>query len=86
MRERREKLADNFGYPPRLMRAERAAAYLDISTSHFLKLVEDQALPTPCKLGGVVAWDRLDLDAVVSDLKDQNTNTIDRLLEKKKSV
>ena len=78
-----QKPADNNGYPPRLMRAERAAAYLDISKSQFLKLVFDEHMPRPVRLGGAVAWDRLDLDAAVESLKDQETNTIDRLLERK---
>ena len=33
------KLADTFAYPPRALRADRAAAYLDMGTSTFLELV-----------------------------------------------
>src|SRR6266704_689160 len=33
------KLADSLAYPPRGMRADRAAAYLGMSTSTFLRLV-----------------------------------------------
>ena len=69
--------SDNKRYPPRLMRGDRAAAYLDISTSHFLKLVADGALPKPVRLRGSVAWDRHDLDAAVEQLKDDsNLNSV----------
>jgi hypothetical protein len=36
----RHKLQDAFAYPPRAMKVERAAAYLDVSRSKFLELVE----------------------------------------------
>ena len=77
---RPDKPADSKNYPPRLMRAERAAAYLDISTSNFLKLVADGVLPSPVKIRGSVAWDRQDLDNAVENLKDENVNTVDRRL------
>ena len=47
------KLQDNFSYPPRAMRAERAAAYLSMSTSTFLALVKEnwpKDKPFPSKL------------------------------------
>jgi predicted DNA-binding transcriptional regulator AlpA len=56
------KLQDSFAYPPRAMRAERAAAYLSMSRSKFLQLVNDGVLPRPTHIGGVVLWDRLALD------------------------
>jgi excisionase family DNA binding protein len=59
------KLADDFCYPPRAMRADRAAAYLSIATSTFLKLVAEKRLPRSKKLGGIVLWDRVELDAFV---------------------
>jgi predicted DNA-binding transcriptional regulator AlpA len=77
------KLADDLAYPPRAMRAERAAAYLDISTATFFRLVEDGALPKPTKKNGVVSWDRLDLDAAYENWKDENgshENTMHKLL------
>ena len=39
------KLQDHLAYPPRAMRAERAAAYLDMSTRTFLRLVDEGLLP-----------------------------------------
>jgi predicted DNA-binding transcriptional regulator AlpA len=59
------KLADSLAYPPRAMRADRAAAYLSMSTVHFLELVKRQRLPQPKRLGGMVFWDRLKLDEFV---------------------
>jgi predicted DNA-binding transcriptional regulator AlpA len=67
--ERREKLADTFGYAPRGMRMDRAAAYLDMSTSSFLRLVEQRRLPQGIMVGGMVIWDRLELDASFDNLK-----------------
>src|SRR6266849_1948970 len=57
------KLADHLAYPPRAMRADRAAAYLSMSQSTFLRLVEEKLLPEPVKIKGMVSWDRLELDA-----------------------
>lgn len=54
---------------PRLLRRERAAAYLDISPPYFDKLVKDGCLPPPKKLGeNVKGWDTQDLDARVDVL------------------
>lgn len=73
----REKLSDNFAYPPRALRVERAAAYLSISTATFLRLVEEGVLPKPVHIGdSVVAWDRHELDEAFDRLKtgdDQNS-------------
>ena len=67
----REKLQDYLSYPPKGLRADRAAAYLDMSKSKFLALVDEGIIPQPAKLGGVKVWDRVDLDAVVEAAKDQ---------------
>jgi predicted DNA-binding transcriptional regulator AlpA len=56
------KLADHLAYPPRLFRSDRAAAYLSMSESHFLKLVALGRLPKSKKLGGITFWDRATLD------------------------
>jgi len=66
-----EKLHDNFAYPPRTFRAERAAAYVSMSTSKFLSLVEEGVMPKGFKVDGMALWDRLDLDAAVENLKAQ---------------
>jgi predicted DNA-binding transcriptional regulator AlpA len=71
------KLADHLSYPPRLMRLERAAAYLAMSTTTFLRLVDEGVLPQPARIHSIVAWDRLALDAACDSMAaagdDQNT-------------
>jgi predicted DNA-binding transcriptional regulator AlpA len=47
------------------MRADRAAAYLSLATSTFLKLVDEKRLPKGKRLGGIVFWDRAELDSFV---------------------
>src|SRR6185437_14078937 len=76
------KPADTFAYPPRAMRLERAAAYLSMSPSAFLRLVDDGLMPKPVKIRGVTAWDRLELDSAFDSFKDpdQNFNTMHQLL------
>jgi hypothetical protein len=77
------KRADDLAYPPRAMRVERAAAYLDISTAAFLRLVDDGALPPATKKNGIVSWDRFDLDTAYENWKDENgphENTMHKLL------
>jgi len=66
--KRREKLSDTLAYPPRGMRADRAAAYLGMSTSTFLRLV-GTVLPKGVEVGGMTIWDRLELDAAFENLK-----------------
>jgi excisionase family DNA binding protein len=63
------KLADSFAYPPRAMRVDQAAAYLGMSRSMFLKLVEEGVMPPAVKIRSMATWDRLDLDAAYDDLK-----------------
>jgi predicted DNA-binding transcriptional regulator AlpA len=80
------RLQDQLNYPPRLMRADRAAAYLDMSRSAFLRLVAQKVLPPPVKHEGLVRWDRLKLDAAVEDLETVETikkqNSFDAAMEK----
>ena len=45
------------------MKADRAAAYLDMSRSKFLELVEQGRLPKPKVIDGIRVWDRLAVDA-----------------------
>jgi excisionase family DNA binding protein len=76
-----EKLQDHLAYPPRLLRADRAAAYLGIGTRTFMRLVAEGKLPKPKRLSGVVAWDRYRLDAAIDDAADDAAdNTVDKLL------
>ncbi|CCJ08215.1 AlpA family transcriptional regulator [Methylocystis sp. SC2] len=57
------------GITPRLLRRERAAAYLDMSPPSFDKLVKDGVLPAPKKLHSFKVWDRDDLDALADSLQ-----------------
>ena len=57
-----QKLADALSYPPGALRADRAAAYLSMSTSKFLELVDQGRLPKGKKLDGIVFWVRRTLD------------------------
>jgi predicted DNA-binding transcriptional regulator AlpA len=68
-----EKLQDNFAYPPRLLRADRAAAYLDMGKSKFLELVNRGRLPKPVHIDGITSWDRRELDGAVEDLKEHES-------------
>lgn len=77
------KLADGLSYPPRAMRAEQAAAYLSMSKSMFLKLVDEKVMPMPTKIRSMATWDRLDLDSAYEDLKtssEPSENTVHRRL------
>jgi predicted DNA-binding transcriptional regulator AlpA len=77
--------ADGCSYPPRGMRADRAAAYLDMSKSAFSRLVDTGQLPRAVPIGGMKVWDRLELDAAFEDMKTECTapkvrNSMDELL------
>ena len=56
MTNRPAKLQDALRYPPRAMKAERAAAYLDMSRSKFLELVEAKRLPKAKEIDGIQVW------------------------------
>jgi predicted DNA-binding transcriptional regulator AlpA len=64
-----QRLQDTLAYPPRGLRAPRAAAYVGMSESSFLALVEEGVMPRPVKIKGMTIWDRLDLDAAIERLK-----------------
>lgn len=77
------RYADELGYPPRAMRVDRAAAYLDMAPATFLRLVAAGELPPGLKKNGVMSWDRLDLDAAYDNWKDDaapRENSAHRLL------
>ena len=82
------KFQDHLAYPPRAMKAERAAAYLDISRSKFLELVEQGRLPKAKIIDGIRVWDRLAIDAAFNDFPDRDDddsvgarrNTFDEVL------
>src|SRR5262249_19361714 len=80
MAEKIKHVADSLAYPPRALRADRAAAYLSMSTSTFLKLVQEGDLPAPIRKNGIVSWDRLELDAAYENWKEGGGNTALKLL------
>ena len=82
----KEKLSDGLSYPPRAMRADRAAAYLSVSTTKFLEWVEDGKMPKPTKIDGVVLWDRLGLDLAFEafQLENDRQNSFDTIVDKVK--
>ena len=83
-----KKLQDDLAYPPRAMKAERAAAYLDMSRTKFLELVASDRLPKPKIIDGIRVWDRFALDAAFNDFPDRDDgdhlaarrNTFDEVL------
>lgn len=56
------------GFAPRLLRRERAAAYLDVSPNTFDRMVKDGVVPPPKLQGGFKWWDRADLDSFADHL------------------
>ena len=65
------KFQDGCAYPPRMMNADRAAAYLDISKTKFLEGVAADLWPAPRDVGGLPRWDRFDLDAAVDAMSER---------------
>ena len=65
------------------MRADRAAAYLSMSQSAFLRLVEEGLMPKPVKIKGITTWDRFELDAAFENFKSddpESGNTMHQIL------
>lgn len=70
-------------YPPRGMRCDRAAAYLDMSETSFLTLVKERELPQGTAIRGMVLWDRYELDAAFENWKAKRVkkrNTVNEAL------
>lgn len=59
------KLQDDLAYPPRMMNADRSAAYVDLSKTKFLEGVQNGTWPAAKDVDGMPRWDRHDLDAAV---------------------
>lgn len=57
------------------MRVEQAAFYFSMSQASFLRLVEEEIMPPPTKIKGMVLWDRLDLDDRFEELKRTSAET-----------
>jgi hypothetical protein len=76
------KFQDGCAYPPRMMNADRSAAYLDISKTKFLEGVSAGIWPSPRDVGGLPRWDRLDLDLAVDAMSERKK----RLAPERKSL
>lgn len=65
---RAPRLQDVLSYPPRMMNADRSAAYVDLSKTKFMEGVHGGTWPAPKNVDGVPRWDRQELDAAVDAL------------------
>jgi predicted DNA-binding transcriptional regulator AlpA len=65
------------------MRAEQAAEYLSMSRSTFLKLVDEEKMPRPIKIGAMTTWDRHDIDDAFEDLKRGNGEPSENTVHKR---
>lgn len=80
------KIQDHLAYPPRGLRAPRAAAYIGVSETSFLHLVDEGVMPKPKRVKGMNIWDRLELDAAFESLaperqdEPKRRNTFDTIL------
>jgi hypothetical protein len=63
-----QKFQDALAYPPRMMNADRSAAYVDLSKTKFLEGVDSGTWPPAKDVDGMPRWDRLELDAAVDAL------------------
>ena len=61
-------MAKVLSFPPRLMRAINAAAYLGMSETKFRELVHAGKIARPKRQDGLVSWDIRDLDAFADAL------------------
>ena len=57
--------------PPRGLRRELAAAYLDIGTTQFDRYVKLGTFPKPKLIGGCKVWDRHALDLAFAALPEE---------------
>jgi predicted DNA-binding transcriptional regulator AlpA len=67
-------------YAPRGMRLERAAAYLDMSTSSFLRLIEEGLMPAGHEVRGMKIWDRHEIDTAFEELKRTKKDRLTEIL------
>jgi hypothetical protein len=72
------KFQDGCAYPPRMMNADRAAAYVDISKTKFLEGVEKGIWPLARDVDGLPRWDRRDLDSAVDAMSNRKTKLAGR--------
>lgn len=68
---------------PRGLRADDAAAYLGMSKTKFLELVDRGMIPRPFTIDSIKIWDRFDLDAVIDAAKEDTpseNNSFDKIM------
>jgi predicted DNA-binding transcriptional regulator AlpA len=53
---------------PRMMKREKACAYVDLSQAEFEREIASGRLPQPVKLGNHPHWSRAELDACIDKL------------------
>lgn len=62
---------------PRLLRAEKAAAYCGVSINKFKKMVDLGEMPKPkMKSPGIVSWDRFEIDATIDNMSSENAGLV----------
>ena len=67
--------------PPRCLSRPEAAAYVGVSPTKFDELVSDGRMPKGFRIDARRLWDRLKLDAAVTDLSDTgDRNPLDEVL------
>lgn len=62
------------GLEPRGLMAEEAAAYVCVSKTKFLAMVEDGRMPRPKRIDGRCVWDRVAVDKAFAALPDERGN------------
>lgn len=62
-------------YPPRMMRRQTAAAYLDLSIPEFEREVTAGRLPMPVRLGNNEHWSRAAIDDAVARLSGERAGS-----------
>jgi hypothetical protein len=81
-----QKLADTLAYPPRALRANRAAALSLNVHRNVPRSRGSRTMPKPKKLRGIVFWDRVALDDFVERYEgdeDESENAWDKYLGQK---
>jgi predicted DNA-binding transcriptional regulator AlpA len=56
---------------PRGLRRDDAAAYVGVSPSKFDDWVNRGVMPKPKRIDRIVVWDRIELDAVFENMRDE---------------
>ena len=71
---------DLIAYAPRGLSRDEAARYVGVGVTKFDEMVADGRMPRPKRIDKRVVWDRLKIEAAVSDLEDAVDNAWDRAL------